>query len=205
MPNHPSPQDPTEIFVVGADRIGTDLARSLGARSLNLADDLADFISDRHPRAALVIVGSALATATDSAALVERFLTTAPTSPIPRVILMSAFPDARRAESVDEQFEKQTRALKLLEVVVAASRLDWVVVRAGALRRTEGHGRVTAGPVIEHGSLSEDNLAAVVQEVTRRQDLVHAIVEVTDGPTPIADAIDAIVALRTPFVREAVR
>jgi uncharacterized protein YbjT (DUF2867 family) len=108
---------------------------------------------------------------------------------VPRFALVSVFPDAGRGGEPSEGFEHYMRVKKTADVHLVHTDLDWLIVRPGTLRDEPGDGSVTAGPAIEYGDVRRDNVAAFLAEALHSPRLTRAIVELTDGPTPVAEAV----------------
>lgn len=91
----------------------------------------------------------------------------------------------------DDVFAVYLRAKGAADAVVASRDLDWVVLRPGHLTDDPGTGRVRLAPAVDRGSVSRDDVAAVllalaVAPVTRRT------VELVAGDTPIDEAVAAL-------------
>ena len=107
-------------------------------------------------------------------------------------ILVSVFPDAGRGRGVSESFEHYMRVKKTADVYLTATDLDWIIVRPGTLLDEPGDGKVTAGLAIEYGDVRRDNVAAFVDELLHSDAPKRVIIELTDGDTPVADAVRAL-------------
>ena len=105
-----------------------------------------------------------------------------------RFILVSAFPESGRDAGLGEGFEHYMRVKKSADVHLAASDLDWLIVRPGLLSDETGDGKVTAGPAVDYGDVRRDNVAAFIDAALHEPTLSRVIVELTDGPTPVAEA-----------------
>lgn len=112
---------------------------------------------------------------------------------VPRFVLVSAFPDSGRGGTVNERFEHYMRTKKTADVYLARTDLDWLIVRPGLLRDEPGDGRVAAGLAIEYGDARRDNVAAFIDAALHKPALNRTIVELTDGPTPAAEAVVQLV------------
>lgn len=109
-----------------------------------------------------------------------------------RFVLVSVFPDAGRGGEPKEGFEHYMRVKKSADVHLAGTSLDWVIVRPGTLRDEPGDGRVNAGLAIEYGDVRRDNVAAFIAAVLDAPAVTRVIIEVTDGETPVEDAVTAL-------------
>lgn len=108
-----------------------------------------------------------------------------------RLVLVSVFPEAGRARDLSETFEHYMACKKRADVAVAASGLDWVLVRPGTLQDADGDGRVSAGRVVPYGDVARGHVAAAIAGILDRPWLVREAIELTDGDTPLDRALDA--------------
>lgn len=108
---------------------------------------------------------------------------------IRRFLLVSAFPDALRGKQVSDTFENYMAVKKQADVHLAATDLDWVIVRPGTLLDSPGTGRVRAGLAVPYGELPRDDLAATLLEIIEQPAVNRCIIELTQGDTPIAEAV----------------
>lgn len=131
------------------------------------------------PEMTSAIDGEGLKTAAEAAALAG----------ISRFLLVSAFPEASRNESTSASFENYMRVKKQAEVVLAASSLDWVILRPGLLLDDKGSGYVRAGLAIPYGEVSRDNVAATLAEIIAQPRVSRVIIELTDGEVPVRKAV----------------
>ncbi|UUU22366.1 NAD(P)H-binding protein [Streptomyces sp. DSM 40750] len=72
------------------------------------------------------------------------------------------------------------------------SGLNWTVVRPPWLTDNAPTGLVTVGDEVEEGSLSRDDLAAVLVTALDNPATFHRAFEVTGGGRPISDALDSL-------------
>jgi uncharacterized protein YbjT (DUF2867 family) len=108
---------------------------------------------------------------------------------VPRFVLVSVFPDALRDQEPSEAFEHYMKTKKTADVHLTRSGLDWIIVRPGTLTDRPGTGQVTAGPAVEYGEVSRDDVAAFIDAALHEPALSRVIVELTSGETPVADAV----------------
>jgi len=108
---------------------------------------------------------------------------------IRRFILVSAFPEAGRRGERREWFEHYMAEKKRADIALATSTLDWVILRPGTLTDDEGNGLVTLGPAIQSGPVARGNVAKTIKEIIGRPEIKKRILELTDGETPIAEAL----------------
>ncbi|WP_150301392.1 SDR family oxidoreductase [Pseudomonas profundi] len=112
---------------------------------------------------------------------------------VKRFLLVSAFPEAGRNRVVSDTFENYMAVKKRADVYLAGSDLDWVIVRPGTLLDAPGTGKVHAGPAIAYGEVSREDVAATLLEVIEQSALSREIIELTEGDTPVAEAIQRLV------------
>lgn len=106
-----------------------------------------------------------------------------------RMLLVSAFPEAGRGKEVSDTFETYMAVKKAADVHLASSELDWVILRPGTLRDAPGQGTVSAGAAIAYGSINREDVAATLLALVERPTIRRVIIELTEGPTPISEAL----------------
>lgn len=112
-----------------------------------------------------------------------------------RFVLVSAYPEAASdPNGVSEGYAHYLRTKKAAEVFLTGTDLDWIVVRPGHLLDEPGDGLVTAGLALIEKDVRRDNVAAFISAALRNPALSRTIVELTDGSTPVADAVSAVAA-----------
>jgi uncharacterized protein YbjT (DUF2867 family) len=110
---------------------------------------------------------------------------------IRRFILVSAFPEASRGKTVSETFENYMAVKKRADVHLAASDLDWVILRPGTLLDSHGTGKVHAGLAIPYGDVPREDVAATLLQIIEQPGVSRVIIELTQGSTPVDEAIQA--------------
>ena len=110
-----------------------------------------------------------------------------------RFVLVSVFMDAWRGEeSPGQGFEDYTSAKRAADVHLAATDLDWLIVRPGTLVDTAGTGLVTAGVAVTYGEIPRDDVAAFIASAAFAPGLDRVAVEITGGSTPVERAVSAL-------------
>lgn len=109
-----------------------------------------------------------------------------------RFLLVSAFPESFRGKKMPESFENYMLVKKLADVHLAESDLDWVILRPGTLSDGPGTGKVRAGLAIPYGDVPRDDVAATLAELVDRPEINRIIIELTEGDTPVADAVQGL-------------
>ncbi|WOI55700.1 NAD(P)H-binding protein [Palleronia sp. LCG004] len=110
-----------------------------------------------------------------------------------RLILVSAFMDAGRDKDLGDGFEFYMTQKRAADVAVAASGLDWVILRPGTLTDGDDRDAISAGAAIPYGDTSRGHVAAAIAALVERPKIRREIVELTDGDVPVARALDAFV------------
>lgn len=111
-----------------------------------------------------------------------------------RFYLVSAFPESLRDRSPGEGFEHYMRVKKEADAAVAATELDWVILRPGTLRHEDGDDAVSLGKALVYGTVKRGNVAAVLARLIDTPEIRREILELTDGETPVAEAVAAVAA-----------
>ncbi|MFI0732727.1 NAD(P)H-binding protein [Streptomyces sp. NPDC021225] len=186
---HRSPAQADTVRATGAVPLAGDLIEdSVEALAAKLAG---------HD--AVVFSAGAHGTGTDKTTLIdgkglEKAAEAAERARVRRFVLVSVFPDALRGGGAGEGFEHYIKVKKTADVHLTRTGLDWLIVRPGTLLDTPGTGRVTAGPAVEYGDVHRDDVAAFIDAALHEPALNRAIVELTSGDTPVADAVAALAA-----------
>jgi uncharacterized protein YbjT (DUF2867 family) len=89
----------------------------------------------------------------------------------------------------DDVFSVYLRAKGEADAELAASGLDYTIVRPGRLTNEPGSGRVRLGDDVGSGEVSRDDVAAVLAAVLHEPDTVGRTFELISGDTPIDDAL----------------
>ncbi len=111
---------------------------------------------------------------------------------ITRLYLVSVFPDAGRNQEPTEWFEHYMSEKKRADAALAASELDWVILRPGTLKDEDGDGQVNVGRAITYGDVARGNVAATLAALIGKPEIRREIVEVTNGGTPVSEAVAAL-------------
>ncbi|MHA6287779.1 SDR family oxidoreductase [Maricaulis sp. CAU 1757] len=112
---------------------------------------------------------------------------------VDRFYLVSVIMDAGRDREPDEQFEHYMKEKRRADNALAASKLDWVILRPGTLQDEAGDGRIRAGRAIDYGDTARGHVAATLAALVETPALSQEIIELTDGDTPVQEAITGLV------------
>ena len=108
---------------------------------------------------------------------------------IARVYLVSAFMDAGRDQPRKDGFEHYMKVKRQADNALAASELDWVILRPGTLVSEDGNGLVNAGLAIPYGSVARGSVARMLAALIDTPAIRREIIELTDGDIPVPDAV----------------
>ncbi len=113
---------------------------------------------------------------------------------IERYVMVSAMGAADPPAEGGDVFGEYLRAKAEADRALRESGLGFTIVRPGMLTDDEGSGRVSLGERLEPGSISRDDVAAVLAEVLRAPGTIGASFDAIAGETPIAEAVSSISA-----------
>ena len=120
-----------------------------------------------------------------------RLIAAAKTNRIDRYVMVSsrgADPDAPE----DDGFAVYLRAKGKADAELQASGLAYTIVRPGRLTDDPGSSRIGAGEHVDDGSISRDDVAAVLGVSLHDAGLAGVTFEVVEGDTPIEQALAAL-------------
>lgn len=181
---HRKPEQAAALLALGATPVAGDLTGLSG-------EDLAGLMEDAEAIVFTAGAGGAGRERTDAidGRGLETAVAAARTAGIGRFVLVSAFPEALRDRAPSEGFEHYIRVKKLADAHLAASGLDYVILRPGTLTDDPGTGRVRANLALPYGRIPRDDVALTLAAILERPDLRRLIIELTAGDTPVDDAL----------------
>ena len=186
-----------DIAEAGAEAVVLDLERSsvADARTVLTGADVAVFTAGAGPGSG---AARKLTVDRDAAVLLADAATATGTRRYLMVSAMGAVEpeagdqlDASAADSDDKVFELYLRAKGAADAAVRSHDLDWVIVRPGHLLDEPGTGHVMLAPSVPRGSVSRDDVAAVLLALVGAP-VAGATAELVAGETPIAEAVAAL-------------
>jgi uncharacterized protein YbjT (DUF2867 family) len=110
---------------------------------------------------------------------------------VDRFALVSVLPEAGRGQHLSDDEEFYFAVKKLVDVTVSASDLDWLILRPSMLVDRAGTGRVSLGPAQPHDEIAREDVAATLAELLHEPRIRRRILELNQGSTPIAHAVQA--------------
>jgi uncharacterized protein YbjT (DUF2867 family) len=105
-----------------------------------------------------------------------------------RYVMVSAI-SAGRPQEWSEPMRPYYEAKANADEHLAASGLDYTIVRPGGLTDGPGTGRVTVGTELERGSIPRDDVAAVLLAVLETPSSIGKTFELVSGETPVEEAV----------------
>jgi uncharacterized protein YbjT (DUF2867 family) len=132
--------------------------------------------------------GADMTTAIDGHGL-EKSADAAARAGVRRFVLVSVFMDAVRDQPRSDGFEHYMAVKRTADSHLAATDLDFLIVRPGTLVDDPGTGRVNAGVSIPYGAVPRDDVAAFIAASLFHPTLNRTDLELTTGDLSIADAI----------------
>jgi uncharacterized protein YbjT (DUF2867 family) len=96
----------------------------------------------------------------------------------------------------DEVFAAYLRAKAASETALRESDLDWTILRPGRLTDAPGTGKVRLARTVRRGSVSRDDVAAVLTALLDEPRAIGRTLEIVGGDVPVAEAVAAATSLR---------
>ncbi|NGZ74185.1 SDR family oxidoreductase [Saccharibacillus alkalitolerans] len=109
---------------------------------------------------------------------------------VKRYVMVSAMQAHNRdnwAEAIKPYYAAKHYADRMLE----STGLDYTIVRPGGLKNEPGTGRISAAENLEPGSVSRDDVAAVIAALLEDRNTYRRAFDLTSGDTPIGEAFGA--------------
>lgn len=110
---------------------------------------------------------------------------------IARYVIISSI-GAGNPEQASEQMRPYQQAKAEADRALAASGLDFTIVRPGRLTNDPGTGRVRIADSVDYGEVPRDDVAATVATLLLVPNTVGKTFELVGGDTPIEEAVRAL-------------
>jgi nucleoside-diphosphate-sugar epimerase len=117
-----------------------------------------------------------------------KLIEAAQASGVRRYVIVSSI-GADDPSSASEAMRPYLEAKAEADAAVAASGLDWTIVRPGHLTDEPGTARVTVGERVGYADIPRDDVAAVIVAVLDEPRTIGLTFVVVEGETPIPDAL----------------
>lgn len=107
--------------------------------------------------------------------------------------MVSASAESERAVGLGDGSEHCINVKHGAEIHLTRTDLGWIIVRPGHLIEGAGGGLIAAGLALRDADIRRENLGLfVIVRAVHNPELNRTIVEVTDGHTPIGDAVTQV-------------
>ena len=94
----------------------------------------------------------------------------------------------------DDDFSIYMRAKAAADAAVQSSDREWTILRPGPLTDDRGAGRVRVGPTPCQGTVSRDDVAALLARLLHDERAAHRVLYVTGGDQPLDEALEAVLS-----------
>jgi uncharacterized protein YbjT (DUF2867 family) len=129
-------------------------------------------------------------------AAAELLIAAAETADVRRYLLISSMGASDDPPpGTDEVFAAYLRAKAASENALRESDLDWTILRPGRLTDEPGTGMVRLARTVRRGSISRDDVAAVLTALLDEPRTIGRTLEIVGGDVPVAEAVAAATSL----------
>jgi nucleoside-diphosphate-sugar epimerase len=108
-----------------------------------------------------------------------------------RYVMVSSI-GSNRPESWSDQMRPYQEAKSEADKYLVESGLDYTILRPGGLTDDPGTGKVQLGERLEYGSVTRDDVAAVIAECLVADNSIGKAFDVLNDGTPIPEAVRAV-------------
>jgi uncharacterized protein YbjT (DUF2867 family) len=181
-----NPEQAADLESVGAEPVVCDLEEEGDVSSYVRGADAVVFAAGAGPgsgeaRKRTMDLGGAL-----------KLIEAAKSEGVRRYVIVSSM-GADNPAGGSEQMRPYLEAKREADDAVAASGLDFTIVRPGGLTNDPGHGRVDVAESLGHyGQVPRDDVAAVLEATLRLDSTIGKTFEVLSGETPIDEALRSL-------------
>jgi uncharacterized protein YbjT (DUF2867 family) len=175
----------TDLEAIGAEPIVLDIENVIDITDALAGADAVVFAAGAGPGS-----GPARKQTVDYGGAVK-LIDAAKRQEIRRYVIVSSI-NANQPENWSEEMRPYFEAKAEADKAVAESGLDYTIVRPGGLTDDPGTGKVAVGERVEPGSVSRDDVAAVLAEVLRADNTIGKSFDLVGGETPITEAVASL-------------
>jgi uncharacterized protein YbjT (DUF2867 family) len=184
-----NPEHATEIEALGATATLCDLEK---------ADAAAVAVALKGCDTAVFAAGAGAGSSAERKLTVDRdgaikLLAAATRANVTRFLILSSV-GAENPPNDDEIFSVYLRAKAAADAAIAASDLEWTILRPGALTDDLGTGKVRLDATSYRGEVPRDDVAATIVALLLEPRAIGRTFYVNAGPELIADAVASAVA-----------
>ncbi len=134
--------------------------------------------------------GSAARTLTVDRDGAIKLLRAAASTGVPRYLIISAG-GAEDPPDSDDDLSIYLRAKADADAAVQSSDLEWTILRPGPLTDDPGSGRARLDPTTGRGTVSRDDVAAVLARLLHDERAAHRVLYLNGGDQPLNQALEA--------------
>jgi nucleoside-diphosphate-sugar epimerase len=121
----------------------------------------------------------------------EKLIEAAVSHQIKRYLIVSTI-NANHPEHWSDEMRPYFEAKAEADKLVMESGLDYTIVRPGRLTDDPGTGKVQVGEEVERGSVTRDDVAAVLAECLVAENTIGKAFDLMNGDTPIPEAVRSL-------------
>jgi uncharacterized protein YbjT (DUF2867 family) len=110
---------------------------------------------------------------------------------IRRYVMVSSI-GSNRPETWSDEMRPYQEAKSEADKYLVESGLDYTILRPGRLTDDPGTGKVQVGERLEYGSVTREDVAAVIAECLTAENTIGKSFDLLNGDTPIADAVRSL-------------
>jgi uncharacterized protein YbjT (DUF2867 family) len=180
-----NPEHAADLERFGAEAVLCDLERE---------DDVARFVEGAD--AVVFSAGAGAGSGPERKRTVDlggavKLIDAAKANGIDRYVIVSSI-GADKPEAASGPMRPYLEAKAEADQRLAASGLDYTIVRPGMLTDDPGRGLVAAGPDVQRAAIPRDDVAATLLAVLDADNTIGKTFNLVEGETPIEDAVRAL-------------
>lgn len=180
---HRKPDDADALRAAGAEPVRGDIAAAS-------VDDFAEWVAGHDAVVFTAGAGGGPHVDAIDGAGPGKVARAAVQAGVDRFLLVSVFMDAWRGDATPgEDFEHYMAAKRHADVELAATDLNYLIVRPGTLSDADGTGSVHAGIAVPYDDIPRADVAGFIAAAVFAPDLSRLAVEITRGDRPISQAV----------------
>lgn len=180
---------------VQAEKLQADGTEAVLADLEGSVEELTEAMKDAD--AVIFTAGSGGHTGADKTILVDldgaaKAVEAAEKANVKRFIMISAMQAHNRETWVDSPIKPYMAAKHYADRILAASKLNYTIIRPGGLQNEPGTGKVQAGELLERGAISREDVAQTVLESLPNENTYHRGFDLIAGEQSIKDALNKL-------------
>jgi len=181
-----NPEHSDDVRAAGAEPVYCDLEAESDVASAVGAADAVVFAAGAGPGS-----GAERKRTMDRDGAVK-LIAAAEANDVPRYLIISSMGAGSPPAEAGDVFGEYLRAKAEADRAVAASGLDFTIVRPGGLTDDPPNGSVALGDSVERGQIPRADVAAVLVACLASDNSIGKTFEVVSGDTPVGDAVASL-------------